>query len=1036
MNLPEISVKRPVLTIVLYLAIIVLGIVSYMRLSIDMLPEIEPPMISVLTTYKGASAQDIEINVSKRIETGLSSISNLKKIRSTSIDDVSAVTLEFEYGTNLDEAANDIRNALEMTKANLPDDAETPVIFKFSTNMIPVVMLGVTADESYFGLNKLIEDKVANKLKRIPGVGTVQTIGGPKRQIVVDINPKKLEAYNLSTERIGQIIGAENLNLPAGSIKMGRVEYNVRTLGEFQSAKEMEKVVVGQQNGKIVYLKDVANVRDSLQENTRDVRMKEKQGLILMIQKQSGANTVDVAKAVFAKLETLKKDLPADVKLEKVMDSSETIVDSISNLSDTILYAFIFVTLVIIIFLRKWRAALIVLLTIPVSLIGAFVYLYFSGNTINIISLSSLAIAIGMVVDDAIVILENTTRHVERGARPREAAIFGSSEVSLAVMASTLTIVAVFLPLVFITGLSGILFKQLGFMVTITILISLFAALSIVPMLSARLLKSRKDEKPIKNKTLKAIDSTLGKMLDALDDFYQKTLNWVLDHKGTTIIISAVIFFASLALIPLVGTEFMPKSDQGEMTVTMELQSGTRLEETSKYVLEVEKIIKKDFPEVQFYSGRSGTSTEGFSSILIGQSEGSNIANITIRLSKKVERTRSIFEIADALRKKIEPIAGIKTLTVSTSGMDAAMMGGGSPIEIDVIGPDLEQSNKIANQIKDFMANLNGTRDVKLNVGDPKPELQVKLSREKLALNGLNTAMVANTLRNNIYGMTASKYRELGDEYDIFLKYPPSERTSITQIENLPISTPMGGIIKLKELGTVSEQYTPTEIKRKNQERVITVVSDVQGRSLGDVTADIKNYVSKLDLPQNTTIEYGGQIEQQSDSFKDLGLLLLLSIVLVYMVMAAQFESFLDPFIVMFSVPFAFTGVILALLVTGVPLNIMSILGAIMLVGIVTKNAIVLVDFTNITRARNIPLREAIVYSGRNRLRPVLMTTLTTLLGTLPLAMSTGQGSENWQPLGIATVGGLLFSSIITLVLVPVLYSVFETRIKQKKEID
>jgi len=1037
MNLPEISVKRPVLTIVLYLAIIVLGLVSYQRLSIDMLPEIEPPLISVLTFYKGASAQDIEINVSKRIETGLSSISNLKKIRSTSIDNVSAVTLEFEYGTNLDEAANDIRNALELTKSNLPDEAETPVIFKFSTNMMPVIMMGVTANESYLGLNKLVEDKVTNQLKRIPGVGTVQTFGGPKRQIVIDIDPKKLEAYNLSTDRIGKIIGSENLNLPAGSIKMGRIEYNVRTLGEFQNAKEIEKVVVGQQNGRIVYLKDVANVRDSLEENTRDIRLLGRKGLMLMVQKQSGANTVNVAKAVFAKLETIKKELPTDVKLEKVMDSSEYIVDSINNLAETILYAFIFVSIVIIIFLRKWRAALIVLLTIPVSLIGAFVYLYFSGNTINIISLSSLAIAIGMVVDDAIVILENTTRHVERGARPREAAIFGSSEVGLAVMASTLTIVAVFFPLVFITGLSGILFNQLGFMVTITILISLFAALTIVPMLSSRLLKQRKFEKPIKNKTLKIIDANLGKFLEAIDEFYQKTLNWVLDHKRTTVIIATLIFIGSLALIPIVGTEFMPQSDQGQITVTMELQSGTRLEETSQYVRKVEDIVKKDFPEVKYFSGRSGTTTEGFSSLLIGQSEGSNIATVMLRLSKKDERKRSIFEIADSLRNKIAPIAGIKTLTVSTAGMGAAMLGGGSPIEVDVIGPDLEQSQKVANQIKDYMINLNGTRDVKLNVSDPKPELQIQLSREKLALNGLNTAMVATTIRNNIYGMTASKYRELGDEYDIFLKYPPNQRTSITQIENLPISTPMGGIIKLKDLGKIRESYSPTEIKRKNQERVITVVSDVQGRSLGEVTADIKNFVKKMDLPPNLSIEYGGQIQQQAESFADLGLLLLLSIILVYMVMAAQFESFLDPFIVMFSVPFAFTGVILGLLVTGFPINIMSLLGTVMLVGIVTKNAIVLVDYTNITRARNVPLREAIIYSGRNRLRPVLMTTLTTLLGTLPLALSTGQGSENWKPLGIATVGGLFFSSAITLVLVPVLYSVFETRFKKiKKEID
>jgi HAE1 family hydrophobic/amphiphilic exporter-1 len=943
--------------------------------------------------------------------------------------------LEFEYGSNLDEAANDIRNALELVKGNLPDDADEPVIFKFSTNMMPIVMLGITADESYTGLNKLVEDKIANQLKRLPGVGTVQTIGGPVRQIAVDIDPDKLEAFNLNASRIGNVLAGENLNMPAGSIKMGKIEYNVRTVGEFKSAKEMEMVVVGQQGGRIVYLKDVATIRDTLEEITRDVRfMGGKRGLMLMIQKQSGANTVDVAREVLAKIETIKKELPTDVNINKIMDSSEYIVDSISNLSKTILYAFIFISIVIIVFLRKWRAALIVLLTIPVSLIGAFIYLYFFGKTINIISLSSLAIAIGMVVDDAIVIIENITSHIERGARPREAAIFGSTEVGLAVMASTLTIVAVFFPLVFITGLSGILFSQLGFMVTITILISLFAALSIVPMLSARLLKSRKDENPIKNKTLKAVDRLLGNGLDSLDNLYQKVLIWGLGHKKTTIVVAAAIFAGSLALIPIVGTEFMPKSDAASLNISMELQSGTRLEETSALIAKVEDIIKRDFPEVIYYSGSAGTSSKGFSTILIGQSEGSNIASIRVRTSKKDERERSIFEMSDSLRDKISVIPGIKSLTISTSA-GAAMLGG-APIAIDVIGADLDETGRIANQIKEFMSNLKGTRDVKLNVTDPKPELQVTLNREKLALNGLNTAMVANTVRSNIYGLTASKYRELGDEYDIFLRYPPNKRTSIGQIENLPISTPMGGIIKLKDVGRVVEKYSPSEVKRKNQERVISVVSDIQGRPLGDVTADIQNYVIKMHIPSSVSIEYGGQIEQQRDSFKDLGLLLLLSIVLVYMVMAAQFESFLDPFIVMFSLPFAFTGVILALLVTGFPINIMSLLGVVMLVGIVTKNAIVLVDFINITRARNIPLYEAIIYSGRSRLRPVLMTTLTTLLGTLPLALSRGQGSEMWQPLGIATVGGLFFSSIITLVLVPVLYSVFETRIKQKKEID
>lgn len=1037
MNLPEMSVRRPITTIMLFMAIIIIGFVAYQRLPIDLLPEIEPPIISVLTQYPGASAQDVEINVSKKIESGLSSVTNLKKIRSTSIDNISVVTLEFEYGTNLDEASNDIRSALEFTKRNLPEDALDPIIFKFSTNIFPVVFLAVTANESYIGLNKLVENEIVDPLKRVNGVGTVQAFGGPIRQILIQIDPKKLEAYNISIQQLGQVLQAENLDLPSGTIKMGNMEYNLRVPGEFTNVNEIKNLVVSQQSGRIVYLKDIAEVKDSLKDRTINVRLNGGRGLQIIIQKQSGANTVQVAKDIKAKLEQIKKNLPSDVKIDTIVDTSEYIVNSINNLAEAVILGAVFVSIVILLFLRKWRATLIILLTLPVSLIGAFIYLYFTGNTINIISLSSLSIAVGMVVDDAIVILENITHHVERGARPREAAIFGSSEVGLAVTASTFTIVAVFFPLVFISGIAGILFNQLGFLVTVMILVSLLAALTLIPMLSAKLLKSKKEEKPIKNPYLKKIDSTLSHFLNILDDYYQRILNWALDHKKTVIIGAILIFIGSLALIPVVGTEFFPRSDSGNFQLTLELQPGIRLEETIEYVKKVEDIIKKDFPEIEFVAGRSGVNDQGFSSILFGQREGTNISSVQVRTVKKSQRKRTIFDMADALREKLKPIPGIKSFTINTSGSMSMLTGGtGSPIEVDIIGPNLDETYQIANNIKEYMTKLEGTRDVRIDIGDPRPELQVILQRDKMALNGLNTALVATTLRNNYYGLTATKYRELGDEYDIFISLPPEKRNSIADIDNLPIKTMTGSTVRLKDVGKVVQQYSPPEIKRKEQERVVAVLSDVEGRSLGEVTTDIKKYVNTLQLPSNVFIEYSGQIEQQTDTFKDLSLLLILSIILVYMVMASQFESLLDPFIIMFSVPFSFTGVFLALFVTGTPFSVIAFLGSIMLIGIVVKNAIVLIDYTNITRARGYELRDAIIYSGRNRLRPVLMTALTTLLGLIPLAISRGEGSETWQPLGISTIGGLFFSTVITLIIVPVLYSVFETRIKQKKEID
>lgn len=1037
MNLPEVSVRRPITTLMLFMAIIIIGYVSFSRLPIDLFPEIEPPIVSVLTQYPGASAQDVELNVTKKLEAGLSSIPNLKKLRSTSIDNISVVSLEFEFGSNLDEATNDIRSALEFTKRNLPDDAEEPTIFKFSTNIFPIMFIAVQANESYEGLNKIVENELIDPLKRVEGVGTVQAFGGPIRQILVHVDEKKLEAYNISVSQIGQILQAENINLPSGTIKMGNMEYNLRVPAEFTGVEDIKNLVLSASNGKIVYLKDVAEVKDSLKDRTINVRLNGEKGLQIIVQKQSGANTVDVVKNVKAKLEVLKKNLPTDVKVDIIQDSSIFIIQSVNNLTEAVLLGAIFVVLVVLIFLRQWRATFIIMLVLPVSLIGAFIYLYFSGNTINIISLSSLSIAVGLVVDDAIVILENITHHIERGARPREAAIFGSSEVGLAVAAATFTIVAVFFPLVFISGIAGILFNQLGFLVTVMILVSLLAALTLIPMLASKIIPAKKLQKPIKNPLLLKINVSLEKMLGSIDNFYKRILEWSLDHKKSVILISLLIFFISLSLIPFLGTEFIPKSDSSQFQVNFEIEAGRRLEETVEYVKKIEQIIKTEFPEVEYVSVRAGVNDVGFSSLLFGQSEGANIAGFQIRTKQLKYRKRTVFEMADIIRNKIKDMPGIKSFSVNTAGAAGFLTGAtGAPVQIDIIGPNLDESYKVAYKLTEFMKSIKGPRDVRIDIGDPRPELQITLQRDKLALNGLNTVLVGTALRNNYYGLTPTKYREFGDEYDIFVSLPPEKKNNITDIENLPIKTLLGTTVRLKDIGAVIQSYSPPTIKRKEQERVIGVLSDVSGRSLGEVANDIKAFAAKINLPPNTTIEYGGQIEQQGDTFKDLFFLLLLSVILVYMVMAAQFESFLDPFIIMFSIPFAFTGVFIALYITGVSFSVIAFLGSIMLVGIVVKTAIVLVDFTNITRARGYELRDAIIYAGRNRLRPVLMTTFTTLLGLLPLALSAGDGSEIWRPLGVSTIGGLLFSTLITLVLVPVLYSVFETRVKKKKELD
>ena len=1030
MTLPEISVQRPITIVMLFLGIFIIGVVTMVRLPIDLFPDITPPSVSVLTDYPGSNAEDVEINVTKVIESGLSVVSDLKKMTSSSTDGVSVITLEFNSGTNMDEAANNIRDALEFVKPNLPDGAQSPIIFKFSTTFFPIMFLGITADKSYPELNQLIETNVTDPLKRLPGVGTVFAYGGPVREIRIGLDPDRLRAYHLSQAQIAQTLSTSNVTLPAGDIKMGQMDYNIRVPAEFTNVDQIKNVPVGNFQGRLVYLKDVAMVRDTLKQQTIRVLLNGQHGMQLAVQKQSGANTVTVARAVRAWLQELEQNLPPDVKVDIVMDSSEFILHSIRGLVEAVLLGGIFVALIILAFLRQWRGTVILLLTIPFSLIAAFIYLYFTNNSINIISLSSLSIAIGMVVDDAIVILENISTHVERGARPAEAAVTGSSEVGLAVMASTLTIVAVFFPLVFLTGTAGIMFRMLGFLVPITILMSLLAALSLIPMLSSRLLRPAAAGDAVRS-PFRRVSELFERGLHRLDDLYESAVTWSLHHRKTVVLSAAGLLVVSLLLVPRIGTEFLPQSDSGQLQITGQLDTGTRLEETTAVAEHIQQILQQHFPQIRYVLMRAGVNQQGFSSALFGQQEGSYIFNIQLQLTPKTQRKKSVFVLADEMRKMIRQVPGIVQLHVSTGGAGAALFGGtGSPVEIDILGNDFNVTGGLAAAVADSLRGISGARNVRVSRGPDRPELRVELDRDRLAYAGLNAAQVARSLRNNLYGAVASQYREQGHEYDIFLRYPPEDRTSIAQVENIPLTASGGNIINVKDLGTVEESYAPPEVDRLNQERVVTVTAGVSGSSLGQVTSAIQKKLRAMDVPEGVRIQYGGQIEQQRSSFGNLFFFLLLSIVLVYMVMASQFESLLDPFVIMFSVPFAFVGVIWALFVTGLTLSVVAFLGAIILVGIVVKNAIVLVDYINLTRQRGRELQDAIVYSGRNRLRPVLMTALTTLLGMLPLALSRGEGSEIWVPLGVTVIGGLLVSTLVTLIIVPVMYAVFDKRVK------
>jgi HAE1 family hydrophobic/amphiphilic exporter-1 len=1033
MSLYSSAVKKPVTTLMIFIGIIVFGIYSFVYVPIDFFPEMEPPIITVFTFYSGASAADIEENITTRLENSFSTLTNLKKITSSSKDNLSLILLEFEWGKNLDEATNEIRDALNRVERFLPEDSEEPNIFKFSTSVMPIMMLSATAEESYPAITDILEEKLVNPLNRIEGVGAVTILGGPQRAIMIDIDPRKLDAYNMSLEQLAGIIGAENLNLPSGNIEMNQLDYPLRIKGEFSRSDNFKNIVITSSGGKPVYLHDIATVQDSLKKTNLDERTNGRQGVRIMLQKQTGANTVAVARKVKAKINQLKSSLPDDIHIDTIFDTSEYIVNSISNLSETLFYAAIFVIIVVLFFLGRWRATFIIILTIPVSLIGAFIFLYLTDDSINIISLSALTIAIGMVVDDAIVVLENITHNIEKGSYPREASIYGTNEVALAVVATTLTVVAVFLPLTMIGGFTGEMFRPLGFIVSITISTSTIAALSLTPMLASQILRLKKYDRRTFSGKLALLNE---KSLTGLDNVYEKTLGWALRHKAIVIITCFSIFVMSIILVVIVGAEFMPASDNGQINVNVELAQGTNINETKKITRQIETLIAEKYPEVEVVSTSAGAGDESSLSSIFSES-ASYIVNIFMDLPPIDERQRDIFGISDSLRKDLNQIPEIAKFNVDPGGSRGSMFGGGGGniIEVKIFGFDIDKTNIVAEKIASFLNEIEGTRDVLISRKQEKPELQIVFDKEKLATAGLNTATAAMAVRNRINGLVSTTYREEGEEYDVIVRYAEEFRNSTTDIENITIQNQRGQLIKLKEIGAIEQYYSPPNIDREDKERVVTVSALVAGSDLGTIKSELDKKIENLVKPQGIDLEIGGSVEEMQESFRDLGLLLVLSILLVYIVMAAQFESFREPFIIMISLPFAFTGVFLALFITNTTLNVISFIGAVMLVGIVVKNGIVLVDYTNILRDRGLSLAQAVIKGGRSRLRPVLMTTLTTLLAMVPLSLSTGEGAESWRPMGIAIIGGLLFSTIITLIIVPVIYSIFgAARIKRVRK--
>ena len=1022
------AVKRPITTIMIFVALLVMGIYSLNKLPIDFYPDIDFPVISVITTYPGASAADIETNVSRPIEDVLNSVYHLKNIYSTSRDNMSIVMCEFEWGTNLDEASNEIRDALSFVEQFLPEEVDKPSLFKFSSSAMPVLFYGVTADESYQAIASILDEKVINPLNRIDGVGSVGLMGAPGREIQVNIDPRKMESYNVTVEMIAGVLNAENLNLPAGNIEMGMMDYPLRIKGEFPSSDVLEDIVLASFNEQIIYLGDVATVKDTIRDTSLDERLNGKTGMRIVIQKQSGANTVQVCQDINAMMPQLIETLPDDIEITTFFDSSEFIVDSINNLSTTLMFAAFAVVLVVLFFLGRWRATFIVVLTIPISLIVSFIYLYVTGSSINIIALSSLSIAIGMVVDDAIVVLENITKHVERGASPREAAIYATNEVWLAVIVTTLTVVAVFLPLTLIGGMTGELFRPLGFIVTITVVTSTISAISLTPMLASKMMKLKK--KPKKVRAI-SYDNSIGHILNRLDRVYERSLRVALRFRWGTLIVAILIFLGSMMMAGGMGFEFMPSADQGSMTAAIELQTGLRVDETTKVARKIDGFIEENMPEAQFYYTSSGSDDQGGIMSMFMES-GSHRININFTLTDLETRERDVWELSNLLSNYLETIPEIVTFDVVPNGG----MGGTTEnnVVVEIYGYDFETTSMIANALADSVSTIKGATSVNVSRDPSKPQLQIEPDREKMAQHGLNTFTMANAVRNRVEGPYMSRYREEGDEYDIVVRFVEEERNSLSDINDIALVNMNNQVIHLGEVAEIGEHWSPPNIERKNRERMVTVSITPYKVPLNKMAEEVQSKINSMDIPSDVNIQMGGAVEDMEESMRDLTLLLLLSLVLTYLVMASQFESMRMPFIIMFSIPFAFTGVVLAHIVTGTTMSVISMVGGVMLVGIVVKNAIVLVDYINLMRERGLELSEAITVSGRSRLRPVLMTSLTTILAMLPLAMSTGSGSEIWSPMGISVIGGLIFSTIVTLILVPVIYHIMLRRSDKRKK--
>jgi HAE1 family hydrophobic/amphiphilic exporter-1 len=1014
MKLTKISIQRPVTTIMIMLIVILLGAISMARLPVDLFPDMSLPYAIVLTSYDGAGPREIETLLTRPLEGQLGTVSNLKSVSSTSSNGSSMVVLEFNAGTNMDFATLDIREKIDMIKGFLPDDIGEPMVIKIDPNMMASMEIGISGSYDLAQLNQIVEDRIINRLERISGVASVGINGGQEKEIQITLDSSKLKGYNITPSTIASILRAENINLPGGEIKHGNKTLTLRSIGEFNSIDEIRNLPIPLP-GTTIYLRDIATVEETYKEMKNFSYINGRPSVNLSIQKQSTANTVEVSKAVHKTLDEISKDMK-ELEITLITDSARFIQSSISNVASSAIIGGILAILILFVFLRNVRSTLIIGISIPVSIISVFSLMYFGGLTLNIVSLGGLSLGVGMLVDNSIVVLENIYRFRQNGYSSKEAADQGASEVGLAILASTLTTVAVFLPVVFVEGIAADVFKDMALTVTFSLLASLIVALTVVPMLSSKLLKVETSQKIA---IISKVSNIFDKGLNNIDLQYRKLLNWCIHHRKSTAIITLVIFLASLALVPFVGMELMPSTDEGEFAVSISLPKGTIIDETFEIVDQVEKRIK-EIAEVKQISY-----SVGGSNIMLGGDSSANAANFSVYVGKVNERKRGIDEIVNDTRKKLSDISGAEISVAATSSSMGVMLGG-KPIVIQISGDDLSVLNNIALDLMQTLETIPGFIDVTSSVEEGSPEAQLIVDRNKASRYGLNMITIANALQSAVGGSVATQYKIDGTEIDVKIQYDKSEISYLPDLNNITVNTPSGSHVSLDEVASIQRELGPVSISRSNQKRTVTVDADLIDIDTATAQKLIDQRMSSYNMPDGYSYDYTGETEEMMKSFESLGLALILAIVLVYMVLASQFESLIHPFTIMFSVPISLTGAMFALFISNMNLSMPAFIGLIMLAGIVVNNAIVLVDYIIILRGRGQERSEAILNAGPTRLRPILMTTLTTVLGMIPMALGIGEGTELMAPLAVAVIGGLSLSTVLTLVIIPVNYLIFD----------